>query len=97
MNDAGLQGVLEIFGALITTATPIVIALALLYFLWGAGKYVFAGGDGDRVKKGQDAMLFAIVVLTVMVSVWGLVQLVADTFGVRVGQDLIDVPLVNIK
>ncbi|MEX0917085.1 MAG: hypothetical protein WDZ90_00970 [Candidatus Paceibacterota bacterium] len=92
----GLQEILDTIGALINTATPIVVALALLYFLWGVGKYVFSAGDGERQKEGQNIMVWGIIALTVMVSVWGLVQVLADTFDVEVGQDLDNTPGVNL-
>jgi hypothetical protein len=75
------------FGALVTQLTnyiklliPFIIALALLVFLWGIFKLVFAGGSEVDVKEGTKFMTWGIVSLFVMVSVWGLVAILTKTF-----------------
>lgn len=59
---------------------PFIIALALLVFLWGIFKLVFAGGSEVDVKEGTKFMTWGIVSLFVMVSVWGLVAILTKTF-----------------
>ncbi len=59
---------------------PFIIALALLVFLWGIFKLVFAGGSEIDVKEGTKFMTWGIVSLFVMVSVWGLVEILTRTF-----------------
>lgn len=75
------------FGALVTQLinyikllVPFIIALALLVFLWGIFKLVFAGGSELDVKEGTKFMTWGIVSLFVMVSVWGLVAILTKTF-----------------
>ncbi len=75
------------FGALVTQLTsyikllvPFIISLALLVFLWGIFKMVFAGGSEVDVKEGTKFMTWGIVSLFVMVSVWGLVAILTKTF-----------------
>lgn len=66
---------------------PILIGLALLVFLWGVLKYVISPGEDDKAKA-RDYMLYGIIGLFVMVSVWGLVTILADTIfgGNRINQ-----------
>jgi Type IV secretion system pilin len=59
---------------------PFIIALAMLVFLWGIFKLVFAGGNELDVKEGTKFMTWGIVSLFVMVSVWGLVAILTKTF-----------------
>lgn len=59
---------------------PFIIALALLVFLWGIFKLVFAGGSEVDVKEGTKFMTWGVVSLFVMVSVWGLVAILTKTF-----------------
>jgi len=59
---------------------PFIIALALLVFIWGIFKLVFAGGSEVDVKEGTKFMTWGIVSLFVMVSVWGLVAILTKTF-----------------
>ncbi|MBX9765256.1 hypothetical protein K2X83_01300 [Patescibacteria group bacterium] len=69
------------FGDIIGLLTPIIVALALMAFFWGLAMYVlnFSGEDKDK-KKGRDMMVYGILVLFVMVSVWGLVNLLQQQF-----------------
>lgn len=83
-NGQGLCNVLGKIADLIQTVTPIVVALALLAFFWGLAMYMLhLGGEGDKdKKKGRDLMLYGVLTLFVIVSVWGLVQILSYTvFG----------------
>ncbi len=72
----GLSGVLDVFSGLIATAVPIIISLAVLYFLWGLTQYMLNPEDKDDAKA---KMIGGIIALFVMVSIWGLVNLLTET------------------
>lgn len=77
----GLTGVLCRINDLLGAVLPFLISLGVLYFIWGVVQYVIA--DSDEAKtKGKDKIIYGIIGLTVIVSLWGLVFLVVDTFGV---------------
>lgn len=58
---------------------PILITLGVVYFVWGVVRYVIA--DGEEAKtKGRDSMIFGIIGLAVIVSMWGLVNIITSTF-----------------
>lgn len=92
----GLEGVFQQLGNLLGVITPVVVGLALLGFFWGLAMYVlnFSGEDKDK-KKGRDMMVYGTLVLFVMVSVWGIVQILQDTFNLRSGEQLQRVPSVR--
>jgi uncharacterized protein YhhL (DUF1145 family) len=75
-----LFGIINIVAGLINLATPVVVALALLYFFWGLATYILNASDDDGKKKGRDIMIWGILALFVMVSVWGIINVVRDTF-----------------
>ena len=79
---ADLDSVLDQIGDLIGTATPIIVALALLFFFYGLAKYILNSGDEEKKSEGKSVMIWGIIALFVMVSVWGLVNLLANTFEV---------------
>jgi len=78
-----LTGVLNKFSELINLAIPLVLALAVLYFFWGLGQFIFNQGSEDKRKDGRDIMIWGIIALFVMVSVWGLIRLLQETFSVK--------------
>ena len=90
---ADLDSVLDQIGDLIGTATPIIVALALLFFFYGLAKYILNSGDEENKSEGKSVMIWGIIALFVMVSVWGLVNLLANTFEVNDGST-IDIPSV---
>lgn len=76
-----LVDVFESLGEVVGVLTPVIVAIALMAFFWGLAMYVlnFSGEDKDK-KKGRDMMVYGILVLFVMVSVWGIVQVLQNTF-----------------
>lgn len=59
---------------------PFIIALALMFFLWGVFKTVTAAGDSKKRQEGIGYITYGIIGLAVMVSVWSLVYLLTSTF-----------------
>ena len=76
-----LGTLLSAFQRLMNMVVPILIGLAVIAFLWGVLLFVFRAGDPDARKTGQSFMLWAVIGIVVMVSVWGLVYFVQATFG----------------
>jgi hypothetical protein len=61
---------------------PLVFALALLTFVWGVVKYVIAAKDSNEREEGRMFMIYGIIALFVMISVWGLVAVLSNTFQI---------------
>jgi len=67
---------------------PVLFAVAFIVFLWGiAQAYIFSQGDETAVKKGHQLILWGLVAFVVMLSVWGLVNILSDTLGL--GSDFV--------
>ncbi len=78
----GLEKVLLDVGKLVSMLTPILIGLALLAFFWGLAMYLLNfNGEEKEKTKGRDVMLYGVITLFVVVSVWGLVAILQQTFG----------------
>ena len=65
---------------------PILITLAVIYFFWGLANYILGAGDEGKREEGRNIMIWGIIALFVMVSVWGLIGLIGSTFGITPGQ-----------
>lgn len=70
-----LQGILN-------SIIPVLVALGMVYFVWGVVQY-FIRNDEEAKKKGRDRIIYGIIGLAVIVSVWGLVNIVVNTFGLQ--------------
>lgn len=91
---ANANTILNEISSLIGLATPIVVALALLYFFWGLANYILNQGDEKKKDQGKHIMIWGIIALFVMVSVWGIINVIQNTFNID-SQHSINVPCVN--
>ena len=76
-----VNDVLGWFSSFLNAIIPILISLAFVYLLWGIVKFVTAGDDPVKRASGRAAILWGIVALFVMVSIWGLVNILSNTFS----------------
>jgi len=79
LQNRTVGGVLEWFKTLLNTMVPILIALAVVWFLWNV--FMFIVKEGEDKDKAKTGMIWGIVAIAVMVSVWGLVGILTNTFG----------------
>ena len=75
-SASGVLNLLDQVQTVIAAVIPILIGLALLAFMWGILLYLFSGG---KKEEGRMFMIWGIVGLFVMTSVWGLVAIVRST------------------
>lgn len=61
---------------------PVLFAVAFIVFLYGVAlKYIFSAGDTAKVSEGHKLILWGLIAFVVMISLWGLVNVVSNTFG----------------
>jgi NADH:ubiquinone oxidoreductase subunit 2 (subunit N) len=59
---------------------PVIFAVAFIVFVWGAFDTFILGANSEEVKeKGKNLMLWGLIGFFVMVSVWGLVNILTGT------------------
>jgi hypothetical protein len=79
-----LQDLINLFIAIIDRGLiPLLFAVALIYFLYNVYEYI-KNPDLEALYKGK--IFFGIIGLAIMVSVWGLVNLVVGTFNLPANQ-----------
>jgi L-cystine uptake protein TcyP (sodium:dicarboxylate symporter family) len=71
------------FSRLINQVVALITGLALLVFIWGVFRYISAGSDRNRITEARNFIIFGIIGLFVMFSVWGLVNLLIQTAGLN--------------
>jgi len=75
----GLYNILCRVHDLLGTVVPLLIALGVVYLVYGIVTYVIAG-DEEAKTTGRDKIISGIIGLAVIVSIWGLVYMVTNTF-----------------
>ena len=73
------KGFIMIVVAIITAVLPVIVLLALLYFLWGLVQYL--KNAGENRAEAQHMMINGVIGFFVMASVWGFVGILSATFG----------------
>jgi len=58
----------------------LIFALAVVYFMWGVVQYMLYP-DGESKDKGKQMMIWGLIALTVMFAVYGLINILGNTFG----------------
>lgn len=72
---------------------PLIFAAALLAFIWGMFRFFIAGGhDEGKREEGKNLMIWAVVGFVMMVSIFGIVNLIANGFGFSDDQTIDNIP-----
>jgi uncharacterized membrane protein YidH (DUF202 family) len=79
---ATFESIVEDVQSIVEMLVPLIIGIAVVVFLIGVVRYVTAGGDEEKRKESRNMMIYGIIGLFVMVAVWGLVAVIANTFGI---------------
>ncbi len=78
VND--LMGLIDLVKGLFKAILPLMMTLAVIYFVWSLVLYMKEAGE--KQAEAREQMIWGIVILFVMVSVWGLVNILDKTlFG----------------
>ena len=70
--------IIDIIQEILSAVVPLIFSLAVIYFIWSSAQYILKEGDAKNEAKSH--MIWGIVILFVMVSIWGLVAVLEDTF-----------------
>lgn len=81
--DTDVFQVINTLNQVLKAVIPFLIGIAVIIFLIGVIKYITAGDDPEKVTAGRNMMIYGIIGLFVMVSVWGLVFILQGTFDLR--------------
>jgi uncharacterized RDD family membrane protein YckC len=80
--DAGVDLLDRIVDYVIDPAVKVVFTLGLFMFLWGFVEFLWKLKDGQVSEDGKNHMVYGLVGMMIMVSVYGIISLVMNTFGI---------------
>jgi hypothetical protein len=83
LQGTTLTGIIYFITCFLSRAiVPFIFAVALVVFIWGVFRFMLSPSSEER-EEGRKFMLWGIIALAVMMSVWGLVAVLGGTFGVK--------------
>lgn len=82
-SGSKVSDVLKYFTCFIQNSIiPLLFMLALAVFIWGMVKFISSEQSAEK-EDGRQFMLWGVIAIAVMFSVWGLVKILQDTFQVK--------------
>lgn len=82
----GLEGFVRYLTCiLVGSVVPLLFALAFVVFIWGVVQFIANSSDENKRAQGKQFMVWGLVGLFVMFSIWGLVQLLRKTVDPTAG------------
>jgi hypothetical protein len=81
-TSGNLFGILCKISQLFNAVIPVLIALGVVYFVWGVIQYVVSS-DEEAKKTGKMRIIYGIIGLAVIIGMWGLVNVLRNTFGLN--------------
>jgi uncharacterized membrane protein len=73
--------ILDVISGLLAYVIPILITLAVVYFIWSVIQYTLSS-DEEAKKKAKSGIIQGLIGLFVIVAFWGIISLITNTFGV---------------
>lgn len=61
----------------------LVFAAGFFFFLWGLVKFLWNSREGEIASEGKQHMLWGVIGMFIMVSVYGIITLITGTFGIN--------------
>lgn len=69
---------------ILAPAILVIFSLGMLYFVWGLVQFLIAVSDGSPTADGKRHMIYGVAGMFIMVSVYGIIALISNTFGLGV-------------
>lgn len=64
------------------TATQLILGAAVVYLVWNVFGFVMAAGDEEKRAEKRSGIIYGVIGVAVMVSIYGLIAFVTSSVGV---------------
>lgn len=88
-SAADLIGTLILVNRFLNGVVGVIITIAIIVFFWGLVRYLT--DVGEKKHEGLIMMFYGLIAIFVMVSIWGIIHLLQNSFGIS-GQNTAIVP-----
>jgi len=84
---------------LLAALAPVLIGIAVVFFIWGVANYILKSDDAAGRESARQIMIWGIIALFVIITVWGLVAVLTSTFLAGGSKPVVDIykDLIPIK
>jgi len=90
---SNVSDVLDLGTSLLSTGVvPFLVGLAVAAFVYGIIEYFLNPNNEEKRKNGKSFMLWGVIALFVMVSFWGIVGILQNTFETSDNTSQVKIP-----
>lgn len=76
------RSLMQLFSNLLGGVIGVLYMFTFAAFFWGITLFVFNTTDDKKRQEGKSWMLWSVIALFVMITIWGLVGLLVNTTGI---------------
>lgn len=80
-----LTGIINLFTSIGLAVIPFLGAVAFLVFVWGVARFIKSAGSEKEVKDSKNLLIWGVVGLFVLVTIWGIIFFLQKEFGFQSG------------
>lgn len=93
----GLFGLVIFFNSFLNAVIVLLITAAIAAFFYFIVKFVLSAGSPEKRKEGMTGIMYSIIAIAIMVSIWGLIKFLQSTFGISNSSAAQAPSVLNIK
>jgi hypothetical protein len=76
-----VDDIFRVVEAFVNRTTPFIIGLAVFIIIWGVFRMISGAGDDTQRAEAQKLVFWGVVGIFIMISIWGLVRILINTFN----------------
>jgi hypothetical protein len=81
--DVTIVTIFKAFSLSLSRVSGLLVAVALVVFLWGVVTFIMNAGDEKARSEGRVRIIWGLVGLAIIVTMWGIVNLIRITAGTQ--------------
>lgn len=80
-TPTNLTGIINMFTDIGLSLIPFLGAVAFLVFVWGIARFIKAAGSEREIKDSKNLIIWGLVGLFILVTIWGIIAFLRGEFG----------------
>ena len=80
-DSSRIGGIFGLISDILAWVIPILVTIAVIYFIWGVVQYLISG-DEEKKKKASGMITRGLIGLFIIVAFWGIIRFFSDSIGV---------------
>jgi hypothetical protein len=93
-TPSNLTEIIVLFTRIGLVIIPFLAVVAFLMFIWGVARYIKSAGNEREIKDSKNFLIWGIIGLFIMVTIWGIIAFMQSEFGFGSGGTPI-IPQIN--